>query len=153
MVEQLSAGDICTRNVVFVYKNMPVDDAARLMREHHVGTVVVVDEADGDRRVVGMLTDRDIVTSIVAKDLDPGIIRVGDAMSADLATAREEDSLLDVLAGMRRKGVRRVPVVDAKGLLLGLVALDDVLEVVAEELQMVVKAMESGREREPMRRP
>ena len=71
MAEQLNAGDICTRDVAFVYRSTPVDDAARLMREHHVGSVVVVDETDQGRVVVGMLTDRDIVTGIVAKDVDP----------------------------------------------------------------------------------
>lgn len=153
MVERLNAGDICTRNVAFAYKSMPVDEAARLMRENHVGTLVVVEETDLGRAVVGMLTDRDIVTSIVAKNLDPGIVRVEDAMSSDLVTAREEDTMLDLLGNMRRKGVRRMPVVDAKGLLVGLVALDDVIELVAQELQLVVQAMESGRKREPARRP
>ena len=152
--KRLDAGGLCTRNVVFAYKTMAVDDAARLMREQHVGTLVVVDEGGGPGRVVvGMLTDRDIVTSIVAKDCDPDTVRVEDAMSADLVTAREEDSLIDVLSTMRRKGVRRLPVVDAAGALVGLLALDDVLEVIAQELQLVVQAMQSGRHREPVRRP
>jgi CBS domain-containing protein len=151
--ERVNAGDICTRDVVFVYRSLPIDDAARLMREHHVGTVVVVDEMAQGRIVAGVLTDRDIVTSIVAKGLDPAVIRVGDAMSTDLVTAREEDSLMDLLSSMRRKGVRRIPVVDAKGGLLGLAALDDVLEVIAQQLSVLVEAMASGREREPVRRP
>jgi len=153
MAEHLNAGDVCTRHVTFVYKSMPIGDAARLMREHHVGCVVVVEEVGQARVVVGMLTDRDIVTAIVAKAVDPALVRVEDAMSTDLVTAREEDSIIDLLGSMRRKGVRRVPVVDAKGVLVGLVALDDVLEVVAQELQLVVQAMESGRKREPVKRP
>jgi CBS domain-containing protein len=153
MAERLSAGEVCTRDVAFAYKTMPVGEAARLMREHHVGSLVVVDESAQGRAVVGMLTDRDIVTSVVAKDVNPGMVRVEDVMSADLVTAREEDSILDVLGSMRRKGVRRVPVVDAKGLLVGVVTLNDVLEVVAQELQLVVQAIESGRKREPLKRP
>lgn len=153
MGDRLTAGDICTRAVAFASRSTPVDDAARLMREHHVGTLVVVDETDEGRVVVGMLTDRDIVTSVVAKDLDPGIVRVEDAMSADLTCARPEDSIIDVLGNLRRKGVRRIPVVDAKGILLGLVALDDVLEVVAEELSLMVEAIGAGRKRESVRRP
>ena len=152
MVERLSAGDICTRNVAFTHRAMPVRDAAQLMRQHHVGSLVVVDETDEGRLVVGMLTDRDIVTGIVAKDVDPKMVTVGDVMSADLVTAVEEDSIVDLLATMRRKGVRRIPIVDAEGVLVGLAALDDLLEVIAEELSLVAKAIESGRQQEAARR-
>jgi CBS domain-containing protein len=151
--ERLTVADICTRAVAFAHRSTSVVDAARLMREHHVGTLVVVDETEAGRVVVGMLTDRDIVASVVAKDLDPGMVQVGDAMSADPVCAHEENSIIELLGNMRRKGVRRAPVVDMKGILIGLVALDDVLEVVAEELRLVVQAIESGRQREPFRRP
>jgi len=153
MTKRLNAGDVCTRDVSYAYKSMSVNEAARMMREQHVGSLVVVDETDQGQVVVGMLTDRDIVTSIVAKDVDPRIVRVEDAMSRDLVSVREEDPILDVLSVMRRKGVRRVPVVDGNGALVGLVALDDMLGLVAEELRMVVQAIESGRKREPLARP
>jgi len=153
MAERLNAGDICTRSITHAYRNMAVDEAARLMREQHVGSLVVVDETPEGRVVVGMLTDRDIVTAIVAKVVDPSIVRVGDAMSADVVTAREDDSIIDLLGTMRRKGVRRVPVVDARGALVGLVALDDLLEVVAQELDLVVNAMRNGRKHESVARP
>lgn len=153
MPEALNAGDICTRNVIFAYKSMSVGEAARLMREQHVGSLVVVDEVDGGRAVVGMLTDRDIVTCLVAKDFNPALVRVADAMSTDVVCARPADSIFDLLSSMRRKGVRRIPVVDAKSLLVGLVALDDVLEIVAEELRLLVQAIDSGRKREPITRP
>jgi len=153
MADRLNAGDICTRSVTFVSRNVTVDEAARLMREHHVGSVVVVDEAAEGRIVVGMLTDRDIVTAIVAKVVDPSIVSVGEAMSADVVTAREDDSIIDLLGRMRRKGVRRVPIVDAKGALIGLVALEDLLEIVAQELDLLVNAMRSGRQHESVARP
>jgi CBS domain-containing protein len=153
MADRLSAGDICTRSVTFVSRNVTVDEAARLMREHHVGSVVVVDEAAEGRIVVGMLTDRDIVTAIVAKVVDPSIVSVGEAMSADVVTAREDDSIIDLLGRMRRNGVRRVPIVDAKGALIGLVALEDLLEIVAQEVDLVVNAMRSGRRHESVARP
>jgi CBS domain-containing protein len=152
-IDRLQAGDICTREVVFVYRSLPIDDAARLMREKHVGTVVVVDEMALGRVVAGMLTDRDIVTAIIAKGLDPTTLRVEDAMSTDLVLARESDSLMDLLGQMRRKGVRRLPVADARGVLVGLVSLDDVLEVVARQLESLVGAMRSGRRHETDRRP
>lgn len=153
MTDRLNAGDLCTRQVVFATRGMPVPDAARLMREHHVGALVVVDDTVLGRIVVGLLTDRDIVTSIVAKAVNPALVTVGDAMSTDLVTTGEEASLLEALALMRRRGVRRLPIVQPNGVLIGLLALDDVLEVVAEELQGVVQAMASGRRREPAFRP
>ena len=153
MAERLSAGDVCTRSVAFACKTHSIGEAARLMREHHVGSLVVVEEAEPGRVVVGMLTDRDIVTGVVAKGVDPESLRVEDLMGADLVSAREDDSVIDLLAVMRRKGVRRIPVVDAQGVLVGLAALDDLLEVIAEELNLVAQAIESGRKREPTRRP
>lgn len=153
MSKRLNAGDVCTRDVAYAYRNLSVTEAARLMRERHVGSLVVIDETDQGRVVVGMLTDRDIVTAIVAKDVDPRTLRIEDAMGSDLVTAREEDSMLDVLGVMRRRGVRRVPVVGANGVLVGLVALDDMLGLVADELRLIVQAIESERKREPIARP
>ena len=148
MPQALTASDLCTRATVFAPRAMAIDEAARLMREQHVGCLVVADDMKVGRVPVGMLTDRDIVTAIVAKGLDPQRLRVEDVMSAEPAVAHADDSVLDVLAAMRRKGARRLPVVDAQGVLFGVLALYDVLEVVAEQLNAVVQAMSSGRPRE-----
>jgi CBS domain-containing protein len=102
---------------------------------------------------VGLLTDRDIVTAVVARDLNPSTLTVGDVMTADPVTARETDSVLDVLSAMRQKGVRRLPVTDAKGVLLGVITLDDVLGVVSEQLRALVAAIESEQQREQRARP
>ena len=127
---------------------MAVDEAARLMREQHLGCLVVTDDMKIGRVPVGMLTDRDIVTAIVAKGLEPRRLHAEDVMSAEPAVAHADDSVLDVRAAMRRKGVRRLPVLDTQGVLLDVLALDDVLDVVAEPLNAVVQAMSSGRPRE-----
>jgi CBS domain-containing protein len=138
----LTAGEICTRTVVHTDRGMLVDEAARLMRTHHVGSLVVTEErSPRERIVVGMVTDRDITTAVVALERDPRAYRVGDTMSPDVVTVREQDALLDVLAVMRRKKVRRVPVTGPRGELAGLVALDDVLAVVAEQLQALAAAV------------
>lgn len=162
MLQNLSAGDLCTRDTVFALPQMGVAEAARLMREHHVGCLVVVDEGPSGRAVVdegprgravvGMLTDRDIVTAIVAKEVDPTLVRVGEVMSREPLTAREVDTVLDVLAAMRQRGVRRVPVVGAQGGLVGILALDDVLGVLAEQMRAVVAVIESGSSKEKQRR-
>jgi CBS domain-containing protein len=138
----LNAGDICTRVVTIAFPSMALNEAARLMRDRHVGCLVVVEERTlEDRVVVGMLTDRDIAIGVVAADRDPHGMRVGDVMSKGVITAREEDSLADLLLAMRRKGVRRVPVVSPQGSLIGLVALDDVLDVLAQEMKAVAEAV------------
>lgn len=138
----LNAGDICTRTVTIAFPSMALNEAARLMRDRHVGSLVVVEERTlEDRVVVGMLTDRDIAIGVVAADRDPHGMRVGDVMSKGVITAREDDSLADLLSAMRRKAVRRVPVVSPQGSLIGLVALDDVLDVLAQEMKAVAEAV------------
>jgi CBS domain-containing protein len=148
MGSKMDVGEICTRTVVFAYKNMSVSEAARLMRDEHVGSLVVIEETGIGRVVVGMLTDRDIVIGVVARDFNAQNLRVADIMSSDLITARPEDSVNDVLSQMRRHGVRRIPVVAAQGVLIGIVTLDDLLEIVAEELRGLVQAIESEHRRE-----
>jgi CBS domain-containing protein len=150
---RLTAGELATRQTVVAYRHESLGDAARLMREHHVGCLVVVERAEAGDTAVGVLTDRDIAVAVVARDVDARMLRVGDVMSTDLVTAREDDSVLDVLATMRRRGVRRVPVVDAAGRLAGVLALDDILEVVAEQMLAVVQALRSGPLREAVARP
>jgi CBS domain-containing protein len=148
MSDRLTAGDVCTRIVTIAYRGTPLSEAARLMRDHHVGCLVVVEETDVGRVVVGMLTDRDIVVSVVARERDASLISIGEAMSTDLVMAREQDSVTDLLELMSRKGVRRIPVTGPQGVLVGLVALDDLLQVVAEEMQTMAAAISSGRKRE-----
>ena len=152
MGERLTTGEICTRNVTIAFRLTPLDGAAQLMRENHVGCLVVVDETGGKRVVVGMLTDRDIVTAVVAADLAPSALRVEDVMTTDLVTTREDDSLIDLMRIMRRKGVRRMPVVGQQDELLGIVTLDDVLAILAEELNLLVAAIDSEGKRERVMR-
>lgn len=148
MGERLTTGEICTRSVTIAFRTTSVDGAARLMRDNHVGSLVVVDEVEGRRVVVGVLTDRDIVTAVVAKGLDASVLNVDDVMSTDLVTAREDDSLIDLVRTMRRKGVRRIPVVGGQGELIGVVTLDDVLGVLSEELSLLAGTIDSEGQRE-----
>lgn len=148
MSERLTTGEICTRSVVIAFRGTTLNGAARLMRENHVGCLVVVEELEGERIVVGVLTDRDIVIAVVASDIDPGTMRVEDVMTTDLVTAREDDSVIDLLHSMRRKGVRRIPVVGGQGQLVGVVTLDDVLDILAQEFGLLVAAIDSEGKRE-----
>lgn len=148
MREKLSAGDICTRTVTIAFRTTPLVGAARLMRDNHVGCLVVVDEVQGQRIVAGILTDRDIVTVAIAREMQLARGAVQDVMSTDLVTVREDDSLIDVMRTMRFKGVRRLPVVGALGDLVGLVTLDDVLDILTEEMNLLVAAIHQAGVRE-----
>lgn len=130
----MKVGDACNREVVVVERNASVRDAARLMRDFHVGDLVVV-ESRNDRRVpVGILTDRDIVVGVLARDVETESVAVQDVMGGELVTATEEESLLDAVKRMRAAGVRRTPVVDREGMLIGILTVDDLLDLLSETL-------------------
>lgn len=148
MGERMDVGEVCNRVVVFATEDMSLKEAAQLMRDQHVGSLVVVREAAAGRIAVGMLTDRDIAIVAMARDFDPQTLRVADVMSTELVTARPEDSISDVLAAMRQHGVRRVPVTGRDDVLVGIVTLDDLLEIMAEEMQDFVQAIISEQKRE-----
>ena len=153
MREAATAGDLCTRQVVVAPPSLSVDEAARLMRERHVGCIVVVEQGDGGRLPAGILTDRDIVMAVVAKDADAKTLRVGDVMTAAVASVRESDTLYDVLSTMRSRGVRRVPVTGPHGTLAGILTLDDVLNALAGQLQALGSVVGRERRQEFISRP
>jgi CBS domain-containing protein len=110
------------------------------MRMMHVGTVVIVEERQGKHVPVGILTDRDIVLSIVASDAEHlPFLPAGDAMSDNILTAYEDTSLSDGLRLMQERGVRRLPVVDHAGTLVGIVTADDVIRLLADELGQLAR--------------
>jgi CBS domain-containing protein len=141
--------DLAQQAVVTAPADCTLAQCARLMRSEHVGSLVITDEG----RPRGMLTDRDIVVEAVAVQLDPGTLTAGDVMSTPVTTVREDDDLFDALARMREAGVRRLPVVDGDGKLSGLLAVDNVLEVLAEQLDSVVRVVKAERTRETATRP
>jgi CBS domain-containing protein len=104
------------------------------MAEHGVGTVVVV---DGARRPIGMLTDRDIAVRVVAPGLDPNQATIGEVMSKPVHSVVEETSIESAIRGMAGATVRHAVVTDAKGKLVGILALDDLLDLLAEEVEAV----------------
>ena len=152
LADLLSAGAICTRIVTTVDVATPIVAAARIMRESHVGCVLAVEDPGGASRVIGLLTDRDIVVSAVALDLDARAFCVGDLMSRDVVTVREGDPLGVVLERMREAGVRRVPVVSDEEALVGLISFDDLQAAFALQVQAMTEALVTGRLNEAARR-
>lgn len=146
-------GDVCHRNVVCAPRETTAAAAAKLMREHHVGDVVVIDRADAERMPIGIVTDRDIVVEVVALGVDPNAVTLGDMMSwGQLVTAQESDSYADTLRLMHDKGVRRIPVVNAAGVLVGIISVDDLLPRFVVELSEMADLPTRGREREQQTR-
>jgi CBS domain-containing protein len=147
----MTAGEVCNREVVIASADETIAQAARRIRACHVGTLVVVDDREGTRTPVGILTDRDIVIHALADKAEPlYALRIGSVMSSNLVTAGEHESLPDVLKKMRSYGVRRIPIVNEDGGLEGILAFDDVVELLAEELSDLAGliAREQTRERE-----
>ena len=144
----MAIGEICSREVVFARRDTTIKVAARLMRESHIGSLVVVDEPDGKRIPAGILTDRDIVVAVVALGLNPDAIQVGDVMSQELLAVREDAGVAETAELMRMKGVRRLPVTDDAGALVGIIAADDLLMLLAEELSAIAIMVSREHKRE-----
>lgn len=140
--------EICNREVVIVKSNDSALEAALVMRQHHVGDVLVVEERGGSRVPVGIVTDRDLVVEIMAPQLDPSTITVGDIMVPELATIKESAGMFEAVEFMRAKGVRRLPVVDDSGKLIGILTLDDLIELLAEEMAALAKLVRHEQQRE-----
>lgn len=137
-----TVGELCNREVVIATADLTISAAAKLMRNHHVGSIVVVEDGNGGSRIpVGIVTDRDIVIEVSATDLDQKVITVGDIMNRELVVAREGDGVLQTMEIMRYKGVRRLPVVGDDGELVGIITVDDLLDVIAEELGELTKVL------------
>jgi CBS domain-containing protein len=141
-------GELCDREVIIVQRDDTVLEAAKLMRQHHVGDVLVVEDVGGRRVPVGIVTDRDLVVEIIAPELDAAVITVGDIMLAELATVQESTGVFEAIQYMRSKGVRRLPVVDSKGSLAGVVTLDDLLVLLAEELNALARLVTREQQKE-----
>jgi CBS domain-containing protein len=148
-----TVADVCNREVVIVERDASILHAARLMRDYHVGDLVVIEDRGGQRVPIGIVTDRDIVIEVIAEEVALDEVAIEDIMSFDVVTAREGDDLLDTLKLMRTRGIRRVPVVNAQQALVGILAVDDVIEILAEELNDLARLIgrEQTREREQRR--
>lgn len=118
--------DLCTSHVVSIQASATVREAAEAMREHHVGALVVVEKPNGERIPVGMVTDRDIVVAVVAAGRDPAMLTLAEVMSRPVATCTESEGLFAAILAMREHGVRRLPVLNVKGGLAGMITADDI---------------------------
>lgn len=135
----MAIGEFCNREVVFATRTTGIREAAQLMRRYHVGDLVVVDEVEGKRLPVGIVTDRDIVIEIIAKSLSIDDLKVGDIMGPQLISVDEKEDVMETIRRMRAHGIRRIPVVGQDGGLVGIMSVDDMLDLLAEELTELAK--------------
>jgi len=133
---------------VTVEKSAPVARAARLMRQYHVGSVVIVADGSVPPRPVGIVTDRDLAIEVIAPEVPAETLTVGDLMGAELLTAREEDGVWETIMRMRAMGVRRLPVLSRHGELVGILTMDDLLQFIVGELSDLVKLVRREQKRE-----
>lgn len=141
-------GSLASAIVVTANPETTAARAAQLMREHHVGSLVVVDAAANDGKALGIVTDRDLVLAVMAEGLDAALFTVGDIMSTELVTAPAEAGLIDATRLLHQHRVRRLVVVDAAGRVVGLAALEDILEALTREFSELVFALRGARDRE-----
>ena len=141
--------ELATRNVSTIRAGASVLEAAKMMRENHVGTVVIVGSSRSMLAPIGLLTDRDIVVGAIAqgvRDLDA--LKVEDIAAQELIVADAEQDAGEVARVMLSSGVRRVPVVNAMGALVGIVSYDDLMAHMSEELAELSRLFSRQRRRE-----
>lgn len=133
--------ECCNLGVVCCEADATIPELAGLLRKHHVGDVIVVENRDGARMPIGIVTDRDIVIETIAVQLDAQVFTAGDIMSAPLVTVREQDGFVETLRLMRNHRIRRMPVVDEDGALCGIVTADDIISLLTMELSLMSAAI------------
>jgi CBS domain-containing protein len=130
----MSISDFSVHNVVCASRDTTALEASRLMRHHHVGDVVVIEESEGVRKPVGIVTDRDLVVEVMAGGVDPNAIKLGELLLRAPVTVDRNASYAETVRLMAVNGVRRMPVVDSSGSLIGIITLDDMLRQLASPL-------------------
>lgn len=131
------AGTVCTRQVQTCSKNTSILQVAELMRSEHVGDLVVVEVSKGQQIPIGIITDRDLVVEVMAMKIDPASLTAAHVMSRKLVVAYEDEQLEVAMERMRWSGIRRIPLVDSAGVLVGIVTLDDIIAKLASTLANV----------------
>jgi CBS domain-containing protein len=149
----MTIAEYCNRDVAIIEPTETILAAAKVMRSQHVGDVVVVERKGGEVIPIGIITDRDIVLELVAKEVALDSVAAGDMISGGLVTARAAESLADVVNHMRHHGVRRIPVVNEQGGLEGIFCLDNLLELMAEQFHDLVAILHKQADQEDTHRP
>ena len=149
----MTVGEVCRRDVIVAKPDTPVPEAAALMKNYHVGDLVVVRTRPGGQWTpVGIVTDRDIALTVASHAERMPYLQLSDVMKGNVVTALESESLHAALKTMQRAGVRRLPVVNVEGLLEGIVTLDDTIGLLSEELTDLARLVIHEQQKERLQR-
>jgi CBS domain-containing protein len=148
----MKVAEICTRELVMADKDASLQQAATLMREHHVGTLLISTSGAEGLQAVGIVTDRDVVIEAVARGLDVTQTPVGRLAEGKLAVVPANSTLEEAIEAMKARGVRRLLVAGTSGAVQGIVSLDDLLDAIAHELSGLARVARVGIERETTER-
>lgn len=144
----MKVSELCNREVVMANKAASVLELANLMRKHHVGDIIITQQENDLVKPIGIVTDRDIVIEVIAKEAPIDSCTAFDIMSYELTTVKESASVWDALELMREKGIRRLPVVSAQGALTGVICVDDLHAFYTEQMQSMVSLTQREQRRE-----
>jgi len=148
----MKIGDICTRNPATVSTSATLAEVARLMKDRHIGTVIVT-KAPLDRPVAtGIITDRDIACAQLDRRSDLASLSAEEVMTRNPLEINAEDALDKAIAKLRARGVRRAPVVSSSGALIGVISTDDLFAYVARELMLLARLVTLQPRQEATRR-
>lgn len=135
----MTVEDMARSDVVTADPGTTTREISKLLGQENVGSVIITEEATP----VGIVTDRDLALEVIGEGKDSATITAEDVMTTDLFTVETDESIYDVLEGMRERGVRRVPVVE-DGDLAGIVTLDDFLVLLTSELENISGVVQAG---------
>lgn len=136
----MTVEDVARTGVLTAPPDQSVGNLATVMKEENVGSVVIVDDDDSP---VGIVTDRDLVLNVLEPREDPSQVTAGDVMADALVTVDPDRGVLDAIEIMHEHSVRRLPIVDSAGAMAGIVTLDDLVRLLAEELETLAEIVES----------
>jgi CBS domain-containing protein len=140
--------DVCTPDVISCTPDCSALHAARLMRQHHVGDVVVVENTETDPSPIGVVTDRDIVIEVLGRELDPARVTLRQIMRTPAVIASSGEDVAVAVERMKAHGVRRIAVVDQSSKLAGVLSLDDLLQRLAADATTLVEVITREQDRE-----
>ncbi|QEY51562.1 CBS domain-containing protein [Legionella longbeachae] len=145
-------GEYCNRDVVVINCNESVKNAAELMRHYHVGDLVLIEEQKNQKTPIGIVTDRDLVIEVMAAGIAPESLLIKDIVTEPFSSVFENDKLLDALELMHSKKIRRLPVINNDKALVGIITLDDFIEILAENMAKVVDVIKLQQQKEAKQR-
>jgi len=148
----MKIADIATVKVLVGHPDQPLAQAARTMCTESVGALVIVEPTDAKKRPIGMLTDRDVVRGQLLKAADLHCLLVRDVMTMNPLALAGSMELFEAIEALNSRAVRRAPIIDAAGSLVGVISLDDLVPAVADELQSLADLLDLRPSLKPARR-